>query len=77
VALDLEVAERLVALEGAAVLLPVVVGRVEPGGFGELRRGVREAKLPVHLPIPIGEDAAKGGRAVHSAIHFSRAFKSA
>jgi hypothetical protein len=64
-ALDLEIAERLVALEVAAVLLPVVVGRVEPGLLGELVRGVGQAQVPVHLPVPVGEEAAEMGNVVH------------
>jgi hypothetical protein len=65
-ALDLEVAEALVALERAAVLFPVVVRRLEPGLLGELVRRIGEAELPVHLPVPVGKKAAERGRVVHA-----------
>ena len=63
-ALDLEVAERLVALQAAPVVLPVVVGRVEAGLGGEGLGGVREPQLAVHLPVPVGEKPAERGRAI-------------
>jgi len=63
---DLEVAEALVALELAAVVLPVVVGGVEAGLLGELVRGVGEAELAVHPPVPVGEKPAESRHAIHS-----------